>query len=165
MKSYYHSCCRTNSTFVTKTEQDLLPNKTLLTLVHGDGIKPRIKTPGNLGLTVHVLGTVWEMPGVPVPGSLHTHWQPVASWGQWGSAHCWPQRWHGSSRRVSVQQGGERHFSAFMSLPAVYTVYPFIPGMMIVCSLWTKDFSLSASISFNSDNFQPVEAFPSTSLR
>uniref|UniRef100_A0A8B9I7A6 Uncharacterized protein n=1 Tax=Anser brachyrhynchus TaxID=132585 RepID=A0A8B9I7A6_9AVES len=76
VESYYRYCCRTNSTFVTKTEQDLLPNKTLLALVHSGGIKPRIKLPGNLGLTVHVLGTVWEMPGVPVPGSLHTHWQP-----------------------------------------------------------------------------------------
>lgn len=74
VKSY--CCCRTSSVFMTKTECTSLPNKVLLALMHDGGIKPSKNIPGNMGLTGQVLGTTYEIPGMPAPGSFHTYWQP-----------------------------------------------------------------------------------------
>lgn len=45
--------------------------------------------PGNLGLPVQVLGTMPEMPGMPIPCSFYTH---LATQGRLPSVHNWEQQ-------------------------------------------------------------------------
>lgn len=40
-------------------------------------LSPERKYLETSGLTVQVSGTACEIPGMPAPGSFHTHWQPM----------------------------------------------------------------------------------------
>lgn len=110
VKSYYCCCCRTNSIFMTKTEQNSLPNKILLALVHDGGIKRRKKIPTNLGLTVQVPGTACEIPGVLAPGSFHTQCQPREGRALPMPGHSRPPGW--LSRTSSSERTCSFHVSA-----------------------------------------------------